>query len=68
MHNHDRPRARREGRLDSFPRFRLKVDVSTSTRTGLAPLWTTTFAVAGNVKSGTMTSSPGPMPNPSRVR
>ena len=33
----------------------------TSTKTGVAPQWTTTFAVAGQVIGVVMTSSPGPI-------
>ena len=33
----------------------------TSTKTGVAPQWTTTFAVAGHVMGVVITSSPGPI-------
>jgi hypothetical protein len=39
------------------------VSGSMSTSTGFAPRCTATFAVAANVSDGTITSSPGPMPN-----
>jgi hypothetical protein len=35
---------------------------STSANTGVAPTYATALAVATQVMSGTMTSSPGPMP------
>ena len=41
------------------------VSRSTSTSTGLAPVNTITLAVTTIVKSGMMTSSPGPMPSTS---
>ena len=41
---------------------------STSTSTGRAPASATTFAVAGNVYAGTITSSPGPIPSASTAR
>ena len=44
------------------------VDGSTSTSTGRAPTSATTFAVAGNVYAGTITSSPGPIPSASAAR
>src|SRR5437867_1830935 len=37
-------------------------DRSMSTKTGFAPHWTTVEAVAKNVRGGTTTSCPGPMP------
>src|SRR5690606_32772020 len=39
------------------------VSGSTSTKTGLAPTCSTTLAVAAKVSVGTITSSPGPIPN-----
>ena len=39
------------------------VSESTSAITGRAPTWATASAVAANVISGTMTSSPGPTPS-----
>src|SRR6266508_7031924 len=41
--------------------FIQSVSVSTSTRTGVAPEYATALAVATKVRSGTMTSCPGPM-------
>ncbi len=46
----------------------LYVARSMSTNTGVAPASSTTLAVAGKVKSGRITSSPGPMPRARRVR
>ena len=43
-------------------------DSRTSTKTGVAPVWTTTFAVAGQVIGVVITSSPGPIPSATRVR
>src|SRR5215204_1382748 len=43
-------------------------DSRTSTKTGVAPAWTTTFAVAGQVIGVVITSSPGPIPSATRVR
>ena len=43
-------------------RSMLRVTGSTSTRTGRAPTRRTTFALAAKVMAGTITSSPGPMP------
>ncbi len=40
----------------------------TSTKTGVAPQWTTTFAVAGHVIGVVITSSPGPMSAARRAR
>ena len=40
----------------------LNVCVDTSTNTGVAPQYKTTFAVATQVNAGTITSSPGPIP------
>ncbi|MNE56078.1 hypothetical protein D3C80_1509560 [compost metagenome] len=40
----------------------LNVSVSISTNTGVAPTNSTTFAVATYDRAGTMTSSPGPIP------
>ena len=37
-------------------------EASTSTMTGVAPVWITASQVATNVKQGRMTSSPGPTP------
>ena len=47
---------------------KLNVVKSISTRIGTAPCWMTTLTVAGNVKLGTMTSSPGPMPSSTIVK
>ena len=44
------------------------VSGSTSTSTARAPQSSTTFAVAGNVYAGTMTSSPGPISSASSAR
>ena len=44
-----------------------KSSARTSTKTGLAPAWRMTLAVALNVKLTVMTSSPGPMPRPRRT-
>ena len=41
---------------------------STSTSTGVAPASRTTFAVAGKVYAGTITSSPAPIPSASTAR
>ena len=46
----------------------LYVTGSMSTKTGLAPVRATLFAVAAKVKDGTITSSPGPMPRESNAR
>src|SRR5262245_26550578 len=40
----------------------LRSSSRTSTKTGVAPAWTTTFAVAGHVIGVVITSSPGPTP------
>ena len=40
----------------------------TSTKTGVAPAWTITFAVAGQVIGVVITSSPGPIPAASSAR
>ena len=40
----------------------------TSANTGVAPEWTITFAVAGQVIGLVITSSPGPIPSASRER
>ena len=40
----------------------------TSTKTGVAPVYNTTFAVATNVIFGIITSSPFPIPNDLRDR
>ena len=40
----------------------------TSAKTGVAPEWTITFAVAGQVIGVVMTSSPGPTPSASSER
>ena len=40
----------------------------TSTKTGVAPVCTTTLAVAGQVIGVVITSSPGPRPRPTRER
>src|SRR5262245_56665272 len=40
----------------------------TSAKTGVAPQWTITFAVAGQVSEVVTTSSPGPTPRASRAR
>jgi hypothetical protein len=39
-----------------------------STRTGVAPAWTTALGTAMNVKAGTRTSSPGPTPQANKAR
>ena len=39
-----------------------------STKTGLAPVNATEFAVAANVKEGTITSSPTPIPRLNSAR
>ena len=44
------------------------VSGSTSTSTGRSPASATTFAVAGNVYAGTITSSPGSSPSASTAR
>ena len=41
----------------------VQVSLSISTRTGVIPELITALIVAANVMSGTITSSPGPMPN-----
>ena len=41
---------------------------SISTITGVAFAYRTAFMVAANVKSGTITSSPGPIPNATSAR
>ena len=40
----------------------------TSTKTGVAPVWTMTLAVAGQVSEVVITSSPAPMPSATRAR
>src|SRR5262245_47856038 len=40
----------------------------TSAKTGVAPVWTITFAVAGQVIGVVITSSPGPTPSATRAR
>ena len=40
----------------------------TSAKTGVAPAWTITFAVAGHVIGVVITSSPGPTPTASSAR
>ncbi len=42
-----------------------KLSGSISTKTGVAPVSATAFAVAAKVKDGTITSSPAPMPRAS---
>ena len=44
------------------------VSGSTSTKTGTAPTWVMTFAVATNVSGVVITSSPGPTPAAIRAR
>ena len=44
------------------------VSSCTSTKTGVAPVWTITFAVAGQVIGVVITSSPGPMPRATSAR
>src|SRR3954451_12827182 len=39
-----------------------------SAKTGVAPVWTITFAVAGQVIEVVITSSPGPIPSATRAR
>src|SRR4051794_37019120 len=39
-----------------------------SAKTGVAPVWTITFAVAGQVSGVVITSSPGPIPSPTSAR
>src|SRR5438132_6983956 len=46
----------------------LSVSSRTSAKTGVAPQWTITFAVAGQVIDVVITSSPGPTPTASRAR
>jgi len=46
----------------------LKVDRSTSAKTGVAPQYMITLAVATQVKDGRITSSPGPMPMAASIR
>jgi hypothetical protein len=40
----------------------------TSANTGVAPVWTITFAVAGQVIGVVITSSPGPTPSATSAR
>ena len=40
----------------------------TSAKTGVAPVWTITFAVAGQVIGVVITSSPGPIPSATSAR
>ena len=40
----------------------------TSAKTGVAPVWTMTFAVAGHVIGVVITSSPGPTPSATSAR
>ena len=40
----------------------------TSAKTGVAPVWTMTFAVAGHVIGVVITSSPGPIPSATSAR
>ena len=40
----------------------------TSAKTGVAPVWTITFAVAGQVIGVVITSSPGPTPSATSAR
>jgi hypothetical protein len=60
--------ARRIARVRSLatsstpPGSSVRSPARTSQKTGRAPQCTTTFAVAGQVIGGTMTSSPGPIP------
>src|SRR2546421_7366964 len=46
----------------------LRSDSRTAAKTGVAPVWTITFAVAGQVIGVVITSSPGPTPSATRVR
>ena len=46
----------------------LSVSSRTSANTGVAPQWTITFAVAGQVIDVVITSSPGPMPSATSER
>src|SRR5947207_10667298 len=46
----------------------LRSSPRTSTKTGVAPAWTITFAVAGHVIGVVITSSPGPTPTASSAR
>ena len=46
----------------------VKVSGSMSANTGVAPVMATALAVAANVKEGTITSSPGPIPAASSPR
>jgi hypothetical protein len=56
----------RRASIDSAVTF--IVTGSTSAGTGTAPAWMTALAVAQNVRAGTITSSPGPMPAASALR
>ena len=64
---HDRLRPRRD-RRDRQLGSMLRSSSRTSTKTGRAPRWTATLAVAGQVIGDVMTSSPGPMPRPASER
>ena len=46
----------------------LRSESRTSAKTGVAPAWTITFAVAGHVIGLVITSSPGPTPSASSER
>src|SRR6186713_1754297 len=46
----------------------LRSESRTSANTGVAPVWTMTFAVAGQVIGDVITSSPGPTPTASSAR
>ena len=46
----------------------LSVSSRMSANTGVAPVWTITFAVAGQVSELVITSSPGPTPSATRER
>ena len=61
-----RPSARRARATSSGSMFRSLS--RTSAKTGVAPVWTITFAVAGHVIGVVITSSPGPTPSATSAR
>ena len=63
VHGDDADGALGDERLDRCATSMLNVSRSTSQKTGVAPMYSTTLAVETQVKAGTMTSSPGLRPS-----
>ena len=64
---HDRLRPRRD-QLGDRAGSMFSVSSRMSAKTGVAPVWTITFAVAGQVIDVVITSSPGPIPSATSAR